>query len=456
VLVLPSSPRAAARGKTNGLWPWGPKRFRFLLGWLFMAVGCFGVAAADDFISGADFSHLAFFESRGVGSRDGGQPKDGFAMLKERGLNCIRLRLFTSSASQAQADPYNYINNLDYTLQLAQRVKSAGLQFMLDFHYSDTWADPSHQSKPAGWTNLTFSQLTQQIRAYSSNCIASFKAAGAMPDFVQVGNEITSGILWPDGRVGGVYDTPAQWVKLGQLLTNAIAGIEEAAGAQMPKLIVHIDRGGDWAGTQWFFDHLLQQQVQFDFIGESYYPFWHGSLDNLRNCLTNAAARYCKPMIVAETDFPWTNSTNIFGIPASPNGQVQYTAALALIVRGMQNGLGSGIIWWGAEYQTVPGLNLAGFDKRSFFDATGNILPVADAFGQLVAPLRLTASLNTGSLVLQWPLSGAGMLLTTTTDLRPSGSWLPVTNGVQSTGAVLTTTLPLNSTQACFYRMQSK
>lgn len=120
----------------------------------------------------------------------------------------MRLRLFTSSPAQAQADLYNYTNNLDYTLPLALRVKNAGLQFMLDFHYSDTWADPGHQAKPAAWANLTFSQLVAQLRQYSSNCVATFKAAGVTPDYVQVGNEITSGLLWPDGQVAALAIPP--------------------------------------------------------------------------------------------------------------------------------------------------------------------------------------------------------------------------------------------------------
>ncbi len=156
----------------------------------------------------------------------------------------MRLRLFTSSPAQAQADLYNYTNNLDYTLPLALRVKNAGLQFMLDFHYSDTWADPGHQAKPAAWANLTFSQLVAQLRQYSSNCVATFKAAGVTPDYVQVGNEITSGLLWPDGQVRGACDTSSQWSKLGQLLASAITGIREAAAAGAPKIVIHIDRGG--------------------------------------------------------------------------------------------------------------------------------------------------------------------------------------------------------------------
>jgi arabinogalactan endo-1,4-beta-galactosidase len=430
------------------------RRFSLWVG-LGLILASSGLArSATGFVAGADCSHLAFFESRGIVYRDGGQLRDGLAILKDQGLSCVRLRLFTSSAAQAQADPYNYINNLDYTLPLAQRVKSAGLQLMLDFHYSDTWADPGQQTKPAAWAGLTFAQLIQQLRQYNSNCIAAFKAAGAMPDYVQVGNEIIGGLLWPDGQVGGAYDTPAQWSKLGQLVTNAIMGIKDAAGSQMPRIVVHVDRGGDWAGTQWFFDHLLQQQVQFDIIGESYYPFWHGSLDNLRNCLTNAATRYRKPLIVAETAFPYAYSTNIYGIPATTNGQVQYAVALAQVLRGVPGGRVIGAFWWGAEYQFLQGVNLGGCENRSFFGGGSDLLPVAEVFGQLEAPLLLSASLTEGGLRLSWPLSGAGSSLMAATNLALP-LWLPVTNPVQTPGTVFSTILPRSTGAAGFYRLQA-
>jgi arabinogalactan endo-1,4-beta-galactosidase len=107
-----------------------------------------------EFIAGADFSHLKFFEDRGIVYKDEGEWRDGLEIVKKRGLTCVRLRLFTSNADQAQLNPYNYTNNLDYTLPLAVRVKKAGLKFLLDFHYSDSWADPGKQRKPAAWTNL--------------------------------------------------------------------------------------------------------------------------------------------------------------------------------------------------------------------------------------------------------------------------------------------------------------
>jgi arabinogalactan endo-1,4-beta-galactosidase len=412
---------------------------------------------AAPFVAGADFSLLTFFENQGIVYKTNGWAQDALAILKNQGVTCVRLRLFTSSAAQAQADPYNYTNNLDYTVPLAVRVKNAGLQFMLDFHYSDTWADPGHQAKPAAWTSLTSAQLVQQMHDYNSNCIAAFNAAGAMPDYVQVGNEITGGMLWTNGAVPGA-NASAQWLQLGQLMKAAIQGISDAAGTNMPKIIVHIDRGGDWANTQWFFDNLNAQGVPYDIIGESYYPYWHGPLSGVANCLTNAAKRYAKPVMIAETDFPWTNSywtTNIYGIPGTTNGQVQFLVALAQVVRNVPGRLGAGIFWWGAEYQHVNGVNEAGVNTASFFDSGGNVLPVANAFGQMVALVTLTPGLADTTLTLQWPLSGAGMTLMTATNLMSPAVWLPVPNTVQSTGTWFTVSLPVDSSQSRFYRLQS-
>jgi arabinogalactan endo-1,4-beta-galactosidase len=329
---------------------------------------------------------------------------------------------------------------------------------MLDFHYSDTWADPGHQRKPVAWTNLVFAELVQEVHDYSSNCIATFKAAGAMPDYVQIGNEITSGMLWPDGRVGGSYDTPQQWSQLGELLKAAAQGIKDGSAPEVPRILIHIDRGGDWAGTQWFFDNLLQQEVPFDIIGESYYPFWHGPLANLANCLTNAAQRYQKPVVIAETAFPWTNSvwsTGLVGLSAGPDGQVQFVAALASVMNQVPHGLAGGIFWWGAEYQKTAGVNEAGFDTTSFFDSTANVLPVAGALGQMTAPLTLKASLNSSKLNLNWPLSGGGLLLKVASRLAPIPDWQPVTNSVVTNSTGFNLTLPVGSGSFNFYQLQS-
>lgn len=411
--------------------------------------------AATDFIAGVDLSHLRFFEDRGITYRVNGQVQDALVILKNRGINCVRLRLFTSSAAQAQADPYNYTNNLAYTLPLAVRVKNAGLKLLLDFHYSDSWADPGKQTKPVAWTNLSFTQLKTQLRDYSSNTIATLNAAGVLPDFVQVGNEITPGLLWDEGHVGGSFDNTTQWSQLAQLLTNAIQGIKDAAGSNPPKIIIHIDRGGDWSATQWYFDNLTARQVPFDIIGESYYPWWHGDLSALRTCLTNAATRYNKPIMVMETAFPRASSTNLFGIPATTNGQVQFVIELAKIIKNVPGGKGAGVFWWAAEYQQVSGANLAGFQQRSFFGADGNVLPVADVFGAMTSPVSISSSLSSNLMILKWPLSGAGMALKSTSNLALP-VWTNTTNVIQDTNPVFSTTVPVEAAGTSrFFRLQS-
>ena len=443
-----------------------------LLGLAFVSFGA-SIQASTNFLAAADFSDLAFFESKGITYKAGGQVQDGIQILKNHGINCIRLRLWTSSAAQAQGgtmNAYNYTNNLAYTVPLAVRVKKAGLLFSLDFHYSDTWADPGHQLVPAAWFDLSFTQMVQQMRTYNSNTIAAFTAAGAMPDYVQIGNEITSGMLFTNsagatiGEVSGSYNT--SWSQLGQLMKAAVQGIQDAAdawGATMPKIIVHIDRGGDWATTEWFFDNLNYQGVPYDIIGESYYPFFQGAPTNLSICLSNAAARYGKPIMVAETAFPhtntfptsWTNfGASLYGYPPTPAGQVSFIAAVAQIVKSVTNQLGAGVFYWGTEYQAANGVNEAGYNTSSFFDGGGNVLPVASAVGGMAAPILISPSLTTQTnLQLQWPFSGAALSLMTTTNLSSSMVWLHVSNQVQITGTVFSVTLPVTN-GIRFYRLQ--
>ncbi|HXS69607.1 MAG TPA: glycosyl hydrolase 53 family protein [Candidatus Polarisedimenticolia bacterium] len=410
-------------------------------------------------LAATDFSDLAFFESRGVTYKDHGQVMDGLQILKNHGFNCIRLRLWTSSASQAASDPYNYGNNLAYTIPLAVRVKNAGLMFSLDFHYSDTWADPGKQATPSAWTNLTFAQLVDEMRFYNSNTIAAFAAAGAMPDFVQIGNEITAGMLWPSGKVSR---SAGSWPNLGQLMKSAVRGIQDASTAlhtNMPKIIVHIDRGADWATTEWFFDNLNAQGVPYDIIGESYYPFFHGPLANLNTCLSNTAVRYSKPVIVAENAFPWTNSvtswTNkLYGFAPTVDGQVSFIAALAQVVKSVPHHLGMGVFYWGAEYQLVNGVNEAGFNTTALFDSHGNLLPAADGIAGMAAPLVITPSLAGTNLQLEWPFSGAAARLVVSSNIGPAAIWSSTSNTASVTGTALSVTVPL-SNKSGFYRLQA-
>ena len=357
---------------------------------------CGLVRANTNFLSAADFSFVPYFESLGVQYRDGGTIRDPFQILKNHGINCVRLRIFTSSAAQAAADPYDYANNLSYNLPLALRVKNAGLLFSLDFHYSDTWADPGHQATPSVWTNLSFANLVLQMRAYNSNTIAAFATEGAMPDFVQVGNEIENGMLWPLGKVSPNANGGTQWNQLGQLMTAAVQGIQDAstaAGQPMPKIVVHIGTGGNATTAVNYFNNLEGQAVPFDIIGLSYYPFFQNSLSDLSNCLTSTANAFGKPIIVAETAFPWTNTCpnawlgDLFGYPPSVIGQVSFLVAEGQVIRSVPRGLMAGVFYWGGEYQAINGVNEGGYNTASFWDAGGNVLPSLDAFVSIASPL---------------------------------------------------------------------
>ncbi len=271
-------------------------------------------------------------------------------------------------------------------------------------------------------------------------------------------------MLWTNGQLTASWSSSdPSWIRLGQLMNAAIQGIKDATnatGAKMPKIIVHIDRGGDWGTTRSFFENLNAQGVPYDIIGESYYPFYQGSPANLNNCLSNAAVEFGKPIIVAEDAFPYTNTCpsawlgKLYGYPPTPAGQVSFIAALARIVESVPNHLGAGFVYWGAEYQAASGVNEAGFNSSSFFDAGGNVLPVARAVGGMAAPLLISPSLNGSNLQLQWPFSGAALMLTTTTTLEPSAIWSLVPNTAQTTGVVFTVTLPVDSSQTRFYRLQ--
>jgi arabinogalactan endo-1,4-beta-galactosidase len=266
-------------------------------------------------------------------------------------------------------------------------------------------------------------------------------------------------MLWNEGRVGGSFDNSTQWDRLGRLMKSAINGIHGAAGDAPPKIIVHIDRGGDWGATRWFFDNLNQQNVPYDIIGQSFYPWWHGGLDDLTNCLHNTAERYGKPVVISETAYPWTDSQwdpeTGLDIPASPEGQVEFVTELAKILKALPEGRGAGIFWWGSEYVQIDGHGLAGFQRRSFFDYDGNALPVVQAIGRLTSEVALQASLEGDALSLKWPISAVGMSLVTTTSPSPSAIWTTVTNAPSSGGGEIGVTVPLDgAAPQRFFRLE--
>ena len=201
-------------------------------------------------------------EEKGIVFKDAGQPKDIFAIFKDHGATCIRLRLFVDPSGEGAV-----VNDLPYTIALAKRVKSAGLLFSLDLHYSDTWADPGHQKTPAAWRDLTFPKLVDQVRDYTATTLTAFRDAGVTPDVVQIGNEITNGLLWPQGVIGGTRGHRADFDHVAELLKAGVAGFHLALGDDTAtKIMIHVDGGDDPDPVKWFFDGITRapRPVRYD------------------------------------------------------------------------------------------------------------------------------------------------------------------------------------------------
>ncbi len=330
-------------------------------------------APAQTYAVGADVSFLAKCEQDGVIFKENGKPIDVLALLREHHYNWVRLRLLHEPAASAQKLP----NDLPYTLALARRAHALGFHLLLDFHYSDTWADPGKQITPITWRSLTHEQLDRQVYLYTRDVLASFARNGLTPDMVQVGNEVTHGMLWPDGKL------PGNWNHFADLLKAGIRGVDAGAGAaSRPRVMIHIERGGDYPAAVDFFDNLDRRHVRYDVIGLSYYPFWHGDIAALRANLRKLALRYHKPIIVVETAFTW-KPVGFAGkhpdFSESPQGQLAFLHAVDAAVRDIPDGLGQGVFWWEPAAEGP-------LRDRSFFDSDGNVLPVITAFDMPASP----------------------------------------------------------------------
>jgi arabinogalactan endo-1,4-beta-galactosidase len=336
------------------------------------------------FVVGADLSSLAQVRAAGGVFRDGGAPQEPYELFRTAGCGMVRLRLWHSPAT-----PWN---GLDSTLAAAAHARDAGLPWMLDLHYSDTWADPGQQAKPAAWAALSASALQDSVYAYTRAVLHDCVAAGVTPAAVQLGNEINAGLFWDTGRVGwsgGAWDTPAQWSQCVALLSAASRAVsDEFPGAGRPEVLLHLATAGDSAGTRWFLDHVTAGGVPFDAVAFSYYPWWHGGLPAAAQNLHAVANRYGKRVWIVETSYPWTlagadttgnfvtsTSQLLAGYLATPSGQLQFLQDLVALERGLPGGLGAGVLVWGPEMLPVAGGPTDPCENLTLFDFAGNALP---------------------------------------------------------------------------------
>ena len=304
-------------------------------------------------IRGADISSLYRSElDGGTYHTSSGTAQNAVQQLSAAGMNYVRLRVWVN--------PEDGFDNEAQLLAMAKQAAGYGQKLLLDFHYSDTWADPGHQAIPAAWAADSLSALETQVYTYSKQVVADLVAQGTPPAMVQVGNEINAGLLWPDGST-------SNWPQLAALLKEGIAGVRAADSSA--KIVLHL-AGSDSESTlaSWY-STAVSDGVSFDIIGLSYYDYWDGRLDVLQTDLDDLAAKFGKPVLVAETAYPFTLASNDSstalsfdtssgldpGYPATPAGQAANFADVLSVVQAVPGGLGLGAFYWEPTWTVVPG-----------------------------------------------------------------------------------------------------
>ena len=355
-------------------------------------------------IKGCDVSNLLQIEKNGGRYYEDGIKKDALTILKDNGINLFRLRLFN--------DPYDELGNsygagecdINCVKKLATRAKQLGVDWLLDFHYSDCWADPGKQTMPKAWVGLSLDELTEQLYQFTKQTLQVLKEENISPEIIAVGNEITNGLLWPVGKA-------PNWQAICQLVSAGIKACKEVL--PQAKTMIHLDNGGNSEMyANWFGEYFKNGGADFDVIGLSYYPFWHGSFDDLRRTLSMLSNTYGKEMVIAETSYGFTMEDYkeyeglsdwqrkgmaikpelLEGLqyPLTKQGQCQFMLHLASVVDEFDKC--TGFIYWGGESIPVPNSGWAteaGIEymhekgpggnewaNQALFDYQGNSLPV--------------------------------------------------------------------------------
>lgn len=358
-----------------------------------------GAVSTSSFIRGVDVSTLAMLEDLGTCYYQNGTKADALTILKQNGANYVRLKLWVDPYDEG-GNSYGGGNN-DYAtvLALTKRAKELNMGVLIDFHLSDFWADPGDQVKPKAWQNLTFSDLKSALYNYMKATLDNFAADGVIPEMIQIGNEISSGILYNDGKVKN-----NDFSNLAELLEIAIAGVR-ASSASSTKIILHLDQGGQNSLYTWFFEGLLSEapDLDFDVFGLSYYPMWHGTMEGLQYNLNYLVNTYNKEVCIVETAYAWTtedgddeynafssNDVDTCGYEASPDGQFEFFNDLETIILNVPNDMGLGFFYWEPEWLPISGGTYASeagaaykndsvsngntWDNMTLFDFSGNAL----------------------------------------------------------------------------------
>lgn len=356
------------------------------------------------FVKGMDLSTLLELERCGAKYYDNGEERDLLAIMKSYDVDTIRIRLWNDPWSETGESYGAGENDLKTSLEIAKRVTAAGFGVLLNFHYSDFWADPGKQIKPKAWADYGVKELEQAVYDYTLESMRTFLDAGVNITMVQVGNELSNGLLWPEGKVPN-YDNIATFVNAG------IRAVRKADAA-IP-VMIHLDNGGNNALYCEWFDNFTKRGEDFEIIGLSYYPFWHGSLQMLNDNMNDIAERYGKDLVIAEVSMGYTMEdyknyeklsdeerkgyatrpalVEKIEYPMTKQGQYDFMEDFLNRISHIKGGKGKGFFYWEPAWIPVPGsgwatpaslkyMNDPGpcgneWANQALFDYDGNALP---------------------------------------------------------------------------------
>ena len=375
---------------------------RTLLSLLTATFLCPAIDAQRERLLGGDLSLLPSYEEEGTVYRDyDGRAVKPLPFLKQQGWNAVRVRLFV----EPQQAPQKYkdegvCQDLDYVLKFGRRVKQSGFRLMLDFHYSDYWADPGKQAMPRRWQDTRREDLPDSVYHYTRQTLLAMKQKGVVPDLIQVGNETTNGMLWPLGKIawaGAKAGTDgedaaareqASWDYLCRLYSAGCRACREVC--PQSKIIIHTEKAGKWDFTRKYYQQLRRHGLDYDVIGLSYYPMWHGTIANLGQNLDRIAWLFPeKEVMIVETAAYYSHENDRWSTPdkyaefypITPEGQTQFTSELVTELNRHWNV--TGLFWWFPEENAAGNTLLPCWVNRGLFDNhTGRALPALKAFNQ--------------------------------------------------------------------------
>jgi len=361
---------------------------------------------SDDFMMGVDISSLADIEKNGgVYYNANGEKDDLFNILKENGVNWVRLRIWNNPTYAEdlydyegrliakKGDAYGGGNNsVEVDIPLAVRAKKAGMKLLLDFHYSDTWADPGKQNMPQDWKNFDQKQLNAAVEEYTRESLNKFAAAGAYADAVQIGNELNGGFMWPLGKTWADGDEKIGGMKaFTTLLHSASRGVRSSTDGDKTQIVIHLADGADNGLYRYVFDAVKKAKIDYDIIGLSFYNYWHGTPAALKANMEDIAKRYGKKLAVVETSYAFTtedgddqgNPFQVFsesddGYKPSVQGQATSVRDVIDVVASVEGGCG--VFYWEPAWLPVKGAGLsategATWENQAMFDFSGRVLP---------------------------------------------------------------------------------